>query len=497
MLANIRGKVLTIGVASVLTVILIYLALQESEYSPTKLASNLGYGPAGEQDTSKGTSWEGEDAFASSPTTTKPVSPPASTTKSASSHAPTTTLSDGWEFDWKRDERNLGLSQEQCKAAFPLQYAEIERARDWHASQGGIKEDQIKLWINEPDKAHGQIRMLIYDGDLYVVGEKQGVVDRARYLQGGSMIYRAITAIPDPSVLPNIEFTLDRMDHPNPEPRRPGRVAWAWTRQMTDNDTWVMPDFNGWASSFWDTVGGYRAFRERSKKYLTPFNEKTKKALWRGQINVGQKISEVRKRLIEVSKDKPWSDIEEIRWDSGLGHPVQMEEHCKWQFLVHTEGNSWSGRLRNLVNCNSAIIIHNPLNYTAHFYSVLTPDGPNQNYIPAKNDWSDLEDIMNYYLEHQDEAERIAEETRRTFRDRYMTPAAEACYIRQMIYEWAKVQKFDPKLYKQVKDDNGEVKEKQRGYSWERFVFRAPARFDIPPPPDDYFFKSNQIDFED
>jgi hypothetical protein len=56
--------------------------------------------------------------------------------------------------------------------------------------------------------------MLIFDGDLYIVGEKQGVVDRTRYLNGAAMIYRAITSIPNPEVLPNVEFTLDRMDHP-------------------------------------------------------------------------------------------------------------------------------------------------------------------------------------------------------------------------------------------------------------------------------------------
>ena len=120
-----------------------------------------------------------------------------------------------------------------------------------------------------------------------------------------------------------------------------------------------------------------------------------------------------------------------------------------------------------------------------------------QNYIAVKNDWSDLDEKMNYYLEHQDEAERIGEEMRSTLRNRYMTPAAEACYIRRMIYEFAKVQQFEPKLYKEVKDDDGVMHEKMRGYSWERFVFRAPERFDIPAPPDDYFFKSNQIDFED
>ena len=81
--------------------------------------------------------------------------------------------------------------------------------------------------------------MLIYNGDLYIVGEKQGVVDRTRYLNGAAMIYRAITAVPDPRELPNVEFTLDRMDHPNPEPQRPGRTVWAWTRHVSDNNTWV------------------------------------------------------------------------------------------------------------------------------------------------------------------------------------------------------------------------------------------------------------------
>ncbi|KAL9094114.1 MAG: hypothetical protein Q9165_003529, partial [Trypethelium subeluteriae] len=219
-----------------------------------------------------------------------------------------------WTYEPVRDERNLGLTEAQCEEAFPAQDAEIVRAREWHATNGGIEEEQVRLWRDEPDKAHGQVRVLIYDGDIFVVGEKQGVVDRTRYLAGLSMIYRAITAIPDPRVLPNIEFTLDRMDHPNPEPQRPGRTAWAWCRHKTDNNTWVMPDFNGWSSSSWDTVGGYRAFRQKSKPFLTPFKDKIKKALWRGQLDVGQKISVIRSKLLEVSKDKSWSDTAELKW---------------------------------------------------------------------------------------------------------------------------------------------------------------------------------------
>jgi len=314
------------------------------------------------------------------------------------------------------------------------------------------------------------------------------------------MIYRAITSIPDPRVLPNVEFTLDRMDHPNPEPQRPGRTAWAWTRHVSDNNTWVMPDFNGWASSGWDTVGGYRAFREKTKATIQPFNTKTPKLLWRGQINVGQKISPPRVALLEAAQDQPWSDVGEIHWGKA-GGVVAMEDHCNWQFLAHTEGNSWSGRLRNLVNCNSAIVIHNPLEWVAHFYPLLNPSGPAQNYIPAAANWTDLRDIMTHYLSPagQADAARIATNTQAFFRDRYMTPAAEACYIRRMIYEWAKVQRWEPRLFKPATDKDGKPTggEKMRGFSWERFAWRPPPAFKIPPPPDDYFFRSDKVDFED
>ena len=171
MLAAPRGKVLTIGVASVLTVILIFLALQESEYSPTKFASNIGYLGTSGQKTSgeKGDFDSDSDSLPHQEVPTTSSSAPTTTPTPLSQDTqvvPTPISSTDWEFKWERDERNLGLSEEQCQAAFPLQYAEIERARDWHASQGGISEDQIKLWINEPDKAHGQIRIMIYDGDV-------------------------------------------------------------------------------------------------------------------------------------------------------------------------------------------------------------------------------------------------------------------------------------------------------------------------------------------
>lgn len=318
------------------------------------------------------------------------------------------------------------------------------------------------------------------------------------------MIYRAITTVADPRTIPNVEFTVDRMDHPNPEPTREGRTVWAWTRHVKDEHTWIMPDFNGWASSGWDSVGGYRALREKTKHTNIPFGDKTPKLLWRGQLDVGMKVSPIRTALVEQSEDQPWNDVRAFRWGDGSDAPIPMEDHCLWQFLAHTEGNSWSGRLRNLVNCNSAILIHNPLQWMAHFYPVLKPDGPDQNYIPVKNDWSDLEETMDYYLAHPAEAERIAENNRRALRDRYMTPAAEACYIRRLIKEWATVQNYKPQLFKPKKNEHGQEetdkrKLEMRGVSWERFAYRPPKKLEHPFPgyPEGYWVKSDVVDFED
>ena len=83
---------------------------------------------------------------------------------------------------------------------------------------------------------------------------------------------------------------------------------------------------------------------------------------------------------------------------------------------------------------------------------------------------------MNYYLSHPAEAEALAHESATTFRDRYLTPAAEACYWRRMVRNWAEVQRFEPKLWKKPKmDENSTIIEeyKMRGISFERWAFRA------------------------
>ena len=123
-----------------------------------------------------------------------------------------------------------------------------------------------------------------------------------------------------------------------------------------------------------------------------------------------------------------------------------------------------------------------------------TADQSPQNYISVKNDWSDLDDKMEHYLSHPEEAKHVAAEGVRTFRDRYLTPAAEACYWRKLIHEYAKVQTWEPQLYKEVANEDGTKEFKRRGVSWERFVFRPPKKLDYV---DQKIDNWDDVDFDD
>ena len=90
------------------------------------------------------------------------------------------------------------------------------------------------------------------------------------------------------------------------------------------------------------------------------------------------------------------------------------------------------------------------------------------------NDWSDLQAQIEFYRNHPAEAERVANNSARTFRDANLTPAAEACYWRRMLRNWAEVQAFEPEAYVTQTRDDGKVVHRQRGLDWEVYAHPDP-----------------------
>lgn len=250
-----------------------------------------------------------------------------------------------------------------------------------------------------------------------------------------------------------------------------------------------MSDFGYW-SWLCDLVGSYDQIRKEIADSEPDFALKKKQVMWRGAL----KTNKHRKELMKVTKGKSWADVQAIRWsgetlksDSDAKKALSMPEHCQYQFVLQTEGNSslsylsphslewiltfppsgrsYSGRGKYLQNCNSVVIMHKR-NWIEPHHSLLISSGPEQNFVEVEENFSDLGSKVVELLQDPDRAKRIAQKGVEVVRDRYLTPAAQACYWRHMISGWAEVS-FVPAQW-EVNSENG--KRRIRGTPFETFV---------------------------
>jgi hypothetical protein len=282
-----------------------------------------------------------------------------------------------------------------------------------------------------------------------------------------SSIHRAIIAFP--GTLPNVEFSFALSD--KPEDHDHTKPIWVLSRTEADPFKWVMPDFGYWSWPL-KVVGEYTEIRRTMRMNEPVWEEKTPKALWRGATGPNA----IRLDLIKAAEDKEWSDIEEIHWTDpaninteGNAQPIPLLEHCNYQYLVHTEGNSYSGRAKHLLNCNSVSIVHKPEWWEPHTH-LFEASGPGQNFILVERNFTDLDAKISHLIANPAEAKRIAANSVTIFRDRYLTPAAQACYWRRMLNSWAKLS-FEPDLYYTTTEtSNGKPMKKLRGTPYETFI---------------------------
>ncbi len=280
---------------------------------------------------------------------------------------------------------------------------------------------------------------------------------------------RALTSSPDRRNLPNIEFTYHTEDFAEGT-----QLLWTYSKREEDDWAWLMPDFGYWS---WPEVkvGSYRNARERivavdegsnidGKTHSgLDFYKKHRRLLWRGNVITS---AEIRGKLMDVSRGKEWADVKALDWGNEKdieANLLPLEDHCRYMFVAHTEGRSFSGRGKYLQNCRSVLVAHK-LEWKEAHHGALEPSGPSANYVEVERDFSDLEEKMEYLIANVEEAKRIADNSVRTFRDRYLTPAAEPCYWRRLIKAYGSVCDFEPRLH-----DDAQGKH-MRGIPFETFV---------------------------
>ncbi|KAK4624404.1 hypothetical protein CLAFUW4_05999 [Fulvia fulva] len=388
----------------------------------------------------------------------------------------------GWTFSHRTQGRNYGLTEEQCNVAFPHLYREIDRAVQHRKDKwGNITPDELETaW-----RGDGIVRAQIHDNQLYII-DAHGVVDhnhRPRTVATLHSLHRAISAFQ--GKLPDIEFTFTVHDAALPDSNG-NETTWAYTRREHQEKLWLMPDFGLWG---WPDVGlrSFAELQEVLEHEEDEFVDKEPKLVWRGSVAVGSK--DVRHGLVDHSKGKSWSDVQTLDWANSTNiqeRLLSMQDHCSYMFVAQTEGNTYSGRLKYLLNCHSVLFSHD-LEWLELYHHLMKKSGPDQNYIRVKRDFSDLASTMDRFSRPANylQAQKIADNARRTFRERYLTPAAEACYWRAMIRGWSEVQDFQPEFWEEVTEyDKVKKKEvqkrKPRGAPFESYAIMEEVDWQLP-----------------
>lgn len=119
------------------------------------------------------------------------------------------------------------------------------------------------------------------------------------------------------------------------------------------------------------------------------------------------------------------------------------------------------------------IVIHK-LQFIQHHHYLLVSEGPRQNYVEVERNFTDLPEKMDALLQNPEMAERIANNSVKTFRERYLTQAAEACYWRALFEGYATVfANRNVTLW-------SERDRKERGLRYESFVLlESPLMYDF------------------
>lgn len=272
--------------------------------------------------------------------------------------------------------------------------------------------------------------------------------------------------------IPNAEFAIGVGDKPS------AKHQWGLTYDLhSEPDVWLISD-HGWFTWPVPLIGEYTQVRKEIAIKEPTWEHKTPQVLWRGVVD----LSDIRRKLVNAAEGKEWNNVQGMGWaghggaeggdEKSKGVAMKMSDHCRFQYLAYTEGRrlrflinyvqtnknagaSYSGRFKYLHNCNSVIITHR-LKWAEWHGALMKFHGPDQNMVQVKRDFSDLEEKMEFLIANPDKAKRIADNNVRTFRDRYMTPAAQACYARRMIKSWASVQAYKPMLWTHKSDGDGE-----------------------------------------
>ena len=81
-----------------------------------------------------------------------------------------------------------------------------------------------------------------------------------------------------------------------------------------------------------------------------------------------------------------------------------IREHLDYKFIIALEGNDVASNLKWVMSSNSLAVMTRPTCETWFMEGTLKPD---YHYVEVKEDFSDFEEKLRYYMAHPEKAEEI------------------------------------------------------------------------------------------
>ncbi len=133
------------------------------------------------------------------------------------------------------------------------------------------------------------------------------------------------------------------------------------------------------------------------------FDAKKDKMIGRAAV-----YQEHRYRFYEKYFENPICDLGQVNEKGGnpdwIKPKISIPEHLKYKFILSLEGNDVATNLKWIMSSNSVVVMPKPKIESWYMEGTLKPD---EHFICIDEDYENLEEKLNYYLEHQTEAKEI------------------------------------------------------------------------------------------
>jgi hypothetical protein len=145
-----------------------------------------------------------------------------------------------------------------------------------------------------------------------------------------------------------------------------------------------------------------------------PYDQKKDLMVWRGKVKRDHRMkvfeSHFGHPLCDLGKTNQTKDEYDIRWNKPF---MRIEEQLKYKFILSIEGNEVATNLKWIAQSNSICFMIRP-KFESWFMEGRLIGGVH--YVELLDDYSDIEEKIEYYLSHPDEASEVNRNLREYYR---------------------------------------------------------------------------------